>query len=68
MYIHVNERCRRKKEPSKVIQTTKQSKATHHTQGSNFSKKNDLPRVEYEPTILHTPDMYIIEEITYTYS
>ena len=68
IYMLMRDAEGRKKEPSKVIQTTKQSKATQHTQGCNFSKKNYLPRVEYEPTILHTPDMYIIEEITYTYS
>ena len=27
--VHVNERCRRKKEASKAIQTTKQSNTTH---------------------------------------
>ena len=41
--IHVNKRCRRKKERSKqghiiIIQTTKQSEATQHTHSIHFSK------------------------------
>ena len=33
-----------------------QGKATQHTQGSHFSKENELPRVGFEPTTLHTLD------------
>ena len=42
-HVHVNERCRRKKEASKVKQTTKQSNTAH-------PKKNELPRVGLKPT------------------
>ena len=35
-YIHVNERCRRKEEASKFIQTTKQ-----HNTAVTFQKKNE---------------------------
>ena len=35
---------RRKKERSKQGQTNKQGKATQHTQGSHFPRKNELPR------------------------
>ena len=31
-----------------------QGKATQHTQGSHFSKKNELPQVGLEPTTLYT--------------
>ena len=42
---------------SKQGQTNKQqSKATKHTQGSHFPKKNELPQVGLEPTTLHTLD------------
>ena len=64
VHVHVNERCRRKEEPSKVIQRTKQ----HNTpKVVNFLNKNDLPRVGFEPTTLCTPDMYIREEITHIF-
>ena len=43
---HVNERWRRKKQARSNKQ---QNKATQHTQGSHFSKVNELPRVGLEP-------------------
>ena len=47
--IHVNERCRRKKEASKV--KTKQ----HNTpKVVTFPNKNELPRVGLEPMTLHS--------------
>ena len=45
----------RKKQASPAYK--QQSKATQHTQGSHFSKKeNELPRVGLEPTTLYTLD------------
>ena len=47
---------RRKEERKKQARSNKQGKATQHTQGSHFSKKNELPRVGLEPTTLYTLD------------
>ena len=56
--VHVNERCKRKEGRSKQGNAYKrQSKATQHTQGVkavNFP--NELHRVGFEPTALHTLD------------
>ena len=45
---------RRKKEVSKVKQTRQSN--TAHPRQSLFPKKNELPRVGLEPTILYTLD------------
>ena len=46
----------RKKEASKVKQTTRQSNTTHPRQ-SLFQRKNELPRVGLEPKPLYTLDV-----------
>ena len=59
-YVRVNEMQKegRKEEARKAIQTT-QSKATQHIQGSNnYSSKNELSQVGFEPTTLHTHVMH----------
>ena len=47
---------RRKEKISKVKQTTRQSNAAHTPKAVTFPKKNELPRVGLEPTILCTLD------------
>ena len=57
--VHVHERWEgRKKEASKVKQT---NKAKQHStpKAVTFPRKNELPRVELEPTTLYTLDMYM---------
>ena len=53
VYIHVNERCRKKEERSK--QGHKNNKAKQHNtpKAVTFLKKNELPRVVLEPTTLY---------------
>ena len=55
VYMFLNERCRRKKEASKVKQT---NKAKQHStpKAVTFPRKNELPRVGLEPTTLYTLD------------
>ena len=50
----------KKKEESKVIQTTRQSNTAHPRQ-SLFQRKNELPRVGFEPTTLHTLDRVLYQ-------
>ena len=60
--IHVlmrDEEEGRKKEASKVKQTTRQSN-TSTPKAVTFSKKNELPRVGLKPMTLYTLDMYIL--------
>ena len=54
--MHVNERCRRKEERSKQSQTDNNAKQHSTPEAVTFPKKNELPRVGFEPTILYTLD------------
>ena len=51
IYVHVNERCRRKVDTSRSY---KQFKAKQHStpKAVIFPKKNELPRVGLKPTTL----------------
>ena len=51
MHAYVNKRYRRRKKQARSYK--QQSKATQHTQGSHFSKKNELPRVGLDPRHVH---------------
>ena len=54
-HTHVNDRCRRMDERSKVIQTSKQSNRTT-PKAVTFPKKDELLWVGFEPTTLRTLD------------
>ena len=58
MYMLMTDAERRRKETSKVIQTTKQ----HSTpKAVTFLKKNELPRVGFKPTTLYTLDRVLYQ-------
>ena len=43
--------------------TKHKSKATQHTQGSYFFKKNEMPRVGFEPTTPHSTQNTLLQYI-----
>ena len=60
MYIHVNERCRRKEERSKQGQINNKAKQHSTPKAVTFPKKNELPRVGLEPKTLYTLDRALL--------
>ena len=60
-----DEKEERKKEASKVKQT---NKAKQHStpKAVTFPRKNELPQVGLEPTILYTLDRALYQQCTYT--
>ena len=56
VYVHVHVLMRRKEERSKQGQTNNKAKQHSTPKAVTFPKKNELPRVGLEPTILYTLD------------
>ena len=52
--MHVNERCRRKEEKSKLSHANNKAKQHNTPKAVTFPKKNELPQVGLEPTTLYT--------------
>ena len=66
MYIHVNERCRRKEERSKHGQMNNKAKQHSTPKAVTFPKANELPRVGLEPTTLYTLNR-VLYQLSYMY-
>ena len=56
LYVHVDERCRKKEERSKQGYANNKAKQHSTPKAVTFPKQNELPRVGFEPTTLYTLD------------